>query len=46
MFTIIIGGASFIGSKLTRHFLQRGNNVLVIDNLCRGRREYIESLPG
>jgi UDP-glucose 4-epimerase len=46
MSTIIIGGAGFIGSKLTRHFLQRGNNVLVIDNLCRGRREYLDALPG
>jgi UDP-glucose 4-epimerase len=38
----VIGGAGFIGSKLVRRFLDRGEHVLVLDNLCRGRREYIE----
>jgi nucleoside-diphosphate-sugar epimerase len=41
MSTIIIGGAGFIGSKLTRHFLQQGNNVLVIHRagtVADGRR--------
>lgn len=46
MATVIIGGAGFIGSKLVSHFLEQGQQVLVIDNLCRGRREYIEALPG
>ncbi|MHC6204029.1 NAD-dependent epimerase/dehydratase family protein [Breznakiellaceae bacterium SP9] len=44
--TIIIGGAGFIGSKLTRHFLSQGDHVLVIDNLCRGRKEFLDVLPG
>jgi UDP-glucose 4-epimerase len=42
----IIGGAGFIGSKLVRRFLDRGEHVLVLDNLCRGHREYIENIPG
>jgi UDP-glucose 4-epimerase len=41
MSIIIIGGAGFIGSRLTRRFLARGVHVLVIDNLCRGRREFL-----
>ncbi|MDR0827789.1 MAG: NAD-dependent epimerase/dehydratase family protein [Desulfovibrio sp.] len=45
MSTIIIGGAGFIGSKLTRCFLEQGQHVLVIDNLCRGRREFLDALP-
>lgn len=46
MSTIIIGGAGFIGSKLASSLLEQGQQVLVIDNLCRGRREYIDALPG
>jgi UDP-glucose 4-epimerase len=42
----IIGGAGFIGSKITRHFLEKGESVLVLDNLCRGRKEFIENIPG
>jgi len=42
----VIGGAGFIGSKLVRHFLDYGEHILVLDNLCRGRKEYIESIPG
>ena len=42
----IIGGAGFIGSKLVRHFLSNGENILVLDNLCRGRKEYLENIPG
>jgi UDP-glucose 4-epimerase len=46
MSVAIIGGAGFIGSKLVRHFLDNGKHVLVLDNLCRGRREYIENNTG
>lgn len=38
----VIGGAGFLGSHLTTHLLEdRGCKVLVIDNLCAGRREFI-----
>ncbi|MDR2489371.1 MAG: NAD-dependent epimerase/dehydratase family protein [Desulfovibrio sp.] len=46
MAIIIIGGAGFIGSKLTRRFLDAGDRALVIDNLCRGRKEFIDTPPG
>jgi UDP-glucose 4-epimerase len=42
----IIGGAGFIGSKLARCFLDNGEHVLVLDNLCRGHKEYIENVSG
>ncbi|MDR1398158.1 MAG: SDR family NAD(P)-dependent oxidoreductase [Desulfarculales bacterium] len=45
MSLIITGGAGFIGSKLARCFLEQGHHVLALDNLCRGQREYIETLP-
>ncbi len=38
---IVTGGAGFIGSHLVPRLLSRGSNVLVIDNLYSGRREYI-----
>ncbi len=44
MSIIIAGGAGFIGSKLTSHFANLGHHVLVLDNLCRGKAEYINSL--
>jgi UDP-glucose 4-epimerase len=46
MSTILIGGAGFIGSRLTRRLLDRGERVLVIDNLCRGRRAFLSDMPG
>ncbi|MDR2123642.1 MAG: NAD-dependent epimerase/dehydratase family protein [Desulfovibrio sp.] len=46
MSTILIGGAGFIGSRLARRLLERGEHVLVIDNLCRGRRAFLPDMPG
>ena len=36
---LITGGAGFIGSNLADRLLQRGDNVLVIDNFNTGRRD-------
>jgi len=36
---LIIGGAGYIGSHVTREFLDRGNNCTVYDNLSSGLRE-------
>lgn len=36
---LIIGGAGFIGSQLVDTLLAKGNTVVVLDNLLRGRKE-------
>lgn len=41
---VIAGGAGFIGYTLAKRFLERGRRILVLDNFCRGRREFLESL--
>lgn len=38
----VVGGAGFLGSHLVDHLIEDRNcNVLVLDNLCVGRREFI-----
>jgi UDP-glucose 4-epimerase len=41
MFDVVTGGAGFIGSHLVDTLVAQGNEVLVIDSLCAGRRETI-----
>ncbi len=41
MRAIVTGGAGFIGSHLVDALLERGDGVLVIDNLSRGYRERV-----
>jgi UDP-glucose 4-epimerase len=43
---LITGGAGFIGSHLADYLLQRGESVIVIDNLSTGRFSNIEHLEG
>lgn len=38
---IVAGGAGFIGANLCVRLLEEGRTVVVIDNLLRGRREYL-----
>src|SRR5579872_1927788 len=44
MRTIITGGAGFIGSHLCERFLDRGDEVICIDNLITGSLSNIEHL--
>jgi UDP-glucose 4-epimerase len=40
---LITGGAGFIGSHLTERLLERGDDVLVIDNFATARRDSLPS---
>jgi len=40
---VVTGGAGFIGSNLCDALLQRGDEVVAIDNLSTGRPEFVES---
>jgi len=40
---LITGGAGFIGSNLTEHFLEKGYQVKVLDNFATGHRHNIEA---
>ncbi|MGZ6727594.1 MAG: NAD-dependent epimerase/dehydratase family protein, partial [Gaiellaceae bacterium] len=39
MRALVTGGAGFIGSNLVDALLDRGDEVVVVDNLATGRRE-------
>ncbi|MGH8978393.1 MAG: NAD-dependent epimerase/dehydratase family protein, partial [Acidimicrobiia bacterium] len=41
---VVTGGAGFIGSHLCRFFLDRGDEVVAVDNLSTGRLENVASL--
>ncbi len=41
---LITGGAGFIGSNLCKKLLERGDEVICLDNLFTGRKENIEDL--
>jgi len=38
---LVTGGAGFIGSNLVDELIKRGDEVVIIDNLSTGRKEYI-----
>jgi UDP-glucose 4-epimerase len=40
---LVTGGAGFIGSHVADAYLQRGDEVVILDNLAHGRRENIPS---
>lgn len=40
---IVTGGAGFIGSYIVKHLVNQGHDVIVIDNLWRGRLENLSS---
>src|SRR5438270_4724120 len=41
MRALVTGGAGFIGSNLVDALVARGDDVLVVDNLVSGKREYL-----
>ncbi len=41
MKVLITGGAGFIGSHLTEKLLQRGDEVMIVDNLSTGSLDNI-----
>ncbi len=42
--SLIIGGAGFIGSNLSKTLLQLGNKVTVVDNFSRGAIDYLKDI--
>lgn len=41
-YILVTGGAGYIGSHTTRFLLDKGFNILVIDNLSNGHEEFID----
>lgn len=41
---IVVGGAGFIGSNLTKIFVEAGYQITVIDNFSQGKRENLSSI--
>ena len=38
---LVTGGAGMIGSTLTKRLTGLGHDVIVVDNLWRGKKEYL-----
>ena len=39
---LITGGAGYIGSHTAKLLFSKGYNVFVLDNLCRGHKEFVK----
>jgi UDP-N-acetylglucosamine/UDP-N-acetyl-alpha-D-glucosaminouronate 4-epimerase len=46
MRALITGGGGFIGANLVRALLEKGDNVVILDNFSTGRRENLENVAG
>ena len=44
MRVLVTGGAGFLGSSLVEHLLELGDEVVVLDNLWRGKTENLEHI--
>ena len=42
---VVAGGAGFVGSHLTEALVGAGHDIVVLDNLCTGRRKNLDHLP-
>jgi UDP-glucose 4-epimerase len=38
---LVTGGAGFIGSHLVDYLIEKGHEVVVIDNLCSGKKKFV-----
>jgi GDP-D-mannose 3', 5'-epimerase len=43
---LVTGGAGMIGSNLVKQLVSQGNDVLVVDNLWRGKLDYLKENDG
>lgn len=43
---LITGGAGMIGSNLVKRLVKNGDTVVVVDNLWRGKKEYLQNENG
>ena len=41
---LVTGGAGFIGSHLSRHLVEAGHDVVVLDDLSTGKRENLDGV--
>ncbi|MDC0228763.1 SDR family NAD(P)-dependent oxidoreductase [Nitrosopumilus sp.] len=41
---VITGGAGFIGSHIAKHLVDKGHDVVIVDNLSRGRLENLSKI--
>lgn len=41
---LVAGGAGFLGSYLCDYYIENGNNVVCLDNLCTGSKDNIQHL--
>ena len=41
---VITGGAGFIGSHIAKHLLDKNHDVVIVDNLSRGRLENLSKI--
>ena len=45
-YTLVAGGAGFLGSHLCKRLVEDGDNVLCVDNLCTGSLINLKKLEG
>ena len=41
---VITGGAGFIGSHIAKHLIEKNHDVIIVDNLSRGRLENLSKI--
>ena len=46
MKALVTGGAGFIGSNIVDRLINDGHDVIILDNLCTGRKENINRYGG